>query len=888
MDDRDQLIESLKKENTYLKELLKQHNIPYEIEKDIPHHNLSTDEKIKALMSYFVCRDDIFAFERYTKDGKRMFLPACKSRPNLTGYCPNKCNECNNKQYVGITEKEIKRHLQGKDTFGIYPLLKDDLTGLLAVDFDDDDFKEAAVSFSKTCRHNGLDNVIEISSSGSGAHVWLFFEKPIKASKARRLGSYLLYETMDNSKGLNFDSLDRMFPSQDFVPHNGYGNLIVLPLQYEKAKTGKTLFVDSDFVPYDIKKQIDVLLSIKKIKEEEVDVLLNSYKESDYFPIVSKNVLKGIKLTKDDFAKEIVIIKQNEIIVPKAALNDRSIKFIYRLASLPNPKYYDAQRQRRSVYSINRIQRLYHEDESYVYLPRGSYEDLIKVLNFFDIKIDLIDKQTAGSIIPVSFKGKLKDIQEHGLNKLLEYENGLFVAPPAFGKTVTAIALISELKLNALIVVPSIALLNQWLERLNAFLEVGYEYKKEKDKFGQYCGSKKKLTGFIDIASIDSLHSEDGHDLLKRYGLVILDEVHHFAANSYEEVVRECNSKFLFGFTATPKRSDKNEKIVYKIIGDIRYQFKEKENSLEKVLIPEFSFFTFSSLEKTLPYSDMLTTLLNDEERNSIIANKIRKAYKEKRSILVLTDRIEHIKILQNKLEDLENVLIINGQLSAKDKSEFYHKLETIEKGFVILSIGRYIGEGFDEKKLDTLFLVSPFRWNGTLEQYVGRLHRENKDKQAVVVHDFIDINVRMFESMYHERLRGYKKLGYILNGDDLSFEKKIYGSFDYRNKMLEDLKESNGDLILIINDCDLGFVAEILDYGKRIKVFTSMEQLIIKHQNIIEQNTTSLEINALIIDNKIIWYGGINPFKNIVYDDSIMRINDKAITEKFIKEIKD
>ena len=532
------------------------------------------------------------------------------------------------------------------------------------------------------------------------------------------------------------------------------------------------------------------MASIRKITEEEVDALLNEYKEADFFPLLNKNVLKNIKLNRTDFDKKIIVIKQNEILVPKAALNDRSVKFIYRLASLPNPKYYEAQKNRVSVYNIPRIQQLYREDESFIYLPRGCYEDLVKVLNFFGVEIIVKDNQTSGEMIMVSFNGKLKDYQKDGLDKLLKYDNGLFVARPSYGKTVTAIALIAELKLNTLIIVQNLTLLTQWKERLNTFLDVGYDFKKEKDKFGQYSGSKKKLTNKIDVACIDSLLGEEGTELLKKYGVVILDEVHHIAATSYEQVVRKCYSKYLYGFTATPKRSDKNEKIIYKTIGDIRYQYKDDDSGLDKILKPEFTSFTFSSIEKTTPYSDMLSALLLDEERNDRIVEDIKKALKEKKNIIVLTDRIDHINVLKNKLSDTDNVFVINGQLSTSEKKQFFQNVERANKGFVIISTGKYIGEGFDEKKLDTLFIVSPFRWNGTLEQYVGRLHRLDENKEEVEVHDYVDINIKMFENMYHERLRGYKRLGYVICGDEVIFERKIYSTNDYRSKLFEDLKE--------------------------------------------------------------------------------------------------
>lgn len=885
MDKKDQIIEELRKENIYLKELLNQNNISFDKPKEITQFALSDNEKIQAYLSYFVGRDDIFAYQYINKEGKKQFSPACKGRANLTGFCGGICNECTNKKYIGITEADIKRHLIGKDIFGIYPLLKNDTCQLLAIDFDDKDFKECALAYSNVCKKHKLDSIIEISSSGCGAHVWMFFKNPIKASKARRLGTHLIYETMDQTKGINFDSLDRMFPSQDFAPIHGYGNLIVLPLQGEKAKSNRTVFVDNNFVPYELKNQINALLNIRKITEEEIDVLLNEFKESESFSLLNKNILKNLKINRNDFAKQITIIKQNEIVIPKVALNDRSAKFFYRLGSLPNPNYYEAQRQRRSVYNIPMIQKLYWEDESFIYLPRGCFDDVIKVLNYLGIEINLIDKQTQGELIPISFKGKLKDYQQDGLEKLIKSDNGLFVAPPAYGKTVTAIALIGELKLNTLVVVPSIALLNQWIKRLDEFLDIGYEYRKERDKFGQYYGSKKKLTGKIDIASIDSLLGEEAEDVLKRYGIVIFDEVHHIAASSYEQVVRKCFSKYLYGFTATPKRSDKNEKIVYKTIGEIKYQFKDDINDLIKILKPEFTFFSFNSLEKTLPYSEMLSVLLKDEDRNNKIINDLFKSYKQGKNIIVLTDRIEHINILKEKLSSLQNVFVINGQLSRQEREQFFINLESINNSFIILSTGKYIGEGFDEKKLNTLFLVSPFRWSGTLEQYVGRLHRNHNKKINVEVHDYIDINVGLFENMYHERLRGYRKLGYVIDSEEILFEKKIYCNTDYRIKMLDDIRSAKTSIDLLINSFEEEALNEILNAVENTNVYIHSESEII-HKSISSHRCEDTGINAVVIDNKILWYGGINPFKTANYYDSIMRINDKSVIESFVKEI--
>ena len=886
MDDKDAIIARLTQENNYLKGLLEQHGISYEPRKEIIQHDLDDVGKISAYLSYFIGRDDIFAFEYYSKEGKRMFMPACSSRPNLTGYCPYKCSECNHKQYLGINEATIKRHLLGKDTFGIYPLLKGDLCQLLAFDFDEEDYQESALAFSLICHKHHLDNLIEISSSGCGAHVWLFFESPILASKARRLGTHLLFEAMDEVKGISFASLDRMFPSQDHVPVSGYGNLIVLPLQGKKAKEHKTVFVDHNFIPYELKNQINVLLSTKKISEAEVDALLESYKDNDPFACSNKNILANIKLNRNDVARTIHIIKRNDILVPKAALNNRSLKFLYRLGSVINPEYYKAQQQRRSVYNISRIQVLYREDESFIYLPRGCYDDLLKVLNYLGAEVIINDHQTSGEMILVSFKGQLKDYQQDGLDRLLKYDHGLFVARPSFGKTVVAIALIAELKLNTLIIVPNLALLKQWISRLDEFLDVMYPYSKDKDRFGVYYGARKKLSHKIDVACIDSLVGEEATSLFSSYGVIIFDEVHHIGATSYEQVVRRCSSKYLYGFTATPKRSDKNDRIIIKTIGDIRFQYKDIEDGLDKVLVPEFTFFTFSRLDKETSYADLLTALLMDDERNTRISNDIHKSYHEGRNILVLTDRIEHIKELQSRLSDLEHVFIINGQLKEQEKRRFFENLSKVKRGFVILSTGKYIGEGFDEKRLDTLFLVSPFRWKGTLEQYVGRLHRHYEGKKQVEVHDYIDINVRMFANMYHHRLRGYRSLGYILNGEGIIYEKKIYGPHDYYKKLQEDIAGSKQSAVFIIDTYDEDRLRSLLDLTGNVEIYSS-SGVGIEHEHLSKIVKTNLEINAIIIDSKILWYGGINPFVSSEQYDSIMRINDRAVVENLMVEIK-
>ena len=886
-------IDALEKENKYLKKLLRENNIDFEYPREVETCKLNSSEKIELFLSYFNGREDIFAYQYINKEGKKSCYPVCKYKTNTYPYCEKnkKCSSCEIKDYRGITDNDVINHLKGTNTYGVYPLLNENKTMFLAFDFDDEDFKNSALTFSKICKRCDLDVLVEISQSGSGAHVWMFFETAIKANKARKLGTHLLSIAMNESKHIDFSSFDRMFPSQDSLPKDKkYGNLIILPLQGTKAREGKTIFVDENFIPYELDQQFSVLKSTRKITEVEIDYLLEKFKDEDALGLFPKNVLKNLKLDKTDFPKTLCIVKNNEIVVSKAGMTNKAIKFLYRLGSVANPEYYELVKRKQMVYAYGNIRypmvkRLYKEDESFVYLPRGCEDNLIKVLNYLNTDYQIEDKQTIGSMISATFLGSLREEQNTALNQLIKYDNGIFVAPPAFGKTVVAIALISKLCVNTLIVVPKLSLIDQWRERLDSFLSIGYsDYKKEKDKYGTYTGSKKKLTNYIDIASIDSLTSEEGKEILKNYGMVIFDEVHHVGALTYEEVARSCQSKYLYGFTATPKRSDDNHTIVFKTIGDIRYEYKDVIHSeFVRLLTPKFTHFTFTSEQLTLPFVDQITLLLKDEDRNELITKELISKHKSNKNILLLTDRIEHIKLLSDKLKEkgIENILSISGENSKNEKEQFLYELENLNDGFIVLSTGKYIGEGFDQSKFDTLFIVSPFRWKGTLSQYVGRLHRIRKGKTSVEVVDFIDVKVGVFSSMYHERLSGYKKEKYMLLTDDGFYQKQIYSLYEYEESLNTDLKSCKNETVMVVNDYDENKLKTLMSLcNDKLILYSSkeVEGLITKQ--------TDFKTNIIIIDKKIVWYGGINPYTNFQFGSDIMRIEDKAVADDLLKDI--
>ena len=884
--------EYLKKENNYLKRLLQENNIVYSQIRVVENVDYSKEEKIKIYSDYFKGRTDIFA-ERYFRklDNKKGYSPVCSNKYSIN--CNMKkyiaCKECPYKEYYGMTNLDLLNHFKGKKSCGIYPMLDGDECYFLAVDFDDGDFFKSALTFKSICDKYAIDCAIEISQSGLGAHVWIFFEQAVKAKNARKIGDFILNKAFATSKGISFKSFDRFFPSQDYLEKGGYGNLISLPLDGSLIGEGKTVFVDDNKLPYD--NQIAFLHSVKKVSIEEMELLLEKIKLENEIEILPKNITKNIQLKSTDFIDKVIVYYENDLKISKNVLSTKAIKYMMRLGSVINNEFYDKQRMRQSTYNIPRVLQLFNEDDKFISIPRGCLKELISIFEILKIDYEIVDKREEGKEINIEFVKTLRAEQEAALSNLLCDENGVFVAPPGFGKTVISAALISEHKKNTLILVNNVSLISQWHERLDEFLEINYEYKKE--KFGIYYGAKKKLTYNIDVASIHSFDdSIESNEILSKYGMIIIDEVHHLAARTFERVLRNTNSKYIYGLTATPKRSDRNEKIIYKTIGDIIYEHNNNISALTKILVPKITNFRLSGNDKLLSYAEQCNKLAFNEERNNMIIEDVKLCLEENKNIILLSDRVEHIKYLYEKVKCFcDNVYIINGQMKNSEKREVSELIKNINaNGYIILATGKYIGEGFDLPSLNTLFITMPFKWEGMLSQYVGRIHRILADKKEVCVYDYVDLKVPMFSKMFGKRLKSYKKHNYHLNEEFFNQDTILYDRKTYKIKMIDDFRCTKNEIILLINDFDEQCLSNLLndmqDIVIRILSNCSFEKISINQDNIIIENYES-SANAVIIDGHIIWYGDINPFKENLYDDSIMRIVDESYAKEILSEIK-
>ena len=768
-----ELIEKLEKENKELKEKIygkQPEKIKIESNKAI-----SNEEKIKIFMNVFKGRTDVFA-KRYIskKTGKAGYAPVCKNEFNKFK-CDKpkvKCSECPFRELVPLTEDTVLKHLKGEIGIGIYPLLLGDVCNFLAIDFDKKTYEKDVSAFWSICDELNVPIYVERSRSGNGAHVWIFFEETILAKVARKLGNILLTKTIEKGT-LDLSSYDRLFPNQDTMPKGGFGNLIALPFQGESCKEGNTVFVDKYF---DVqKKQIEILANLKKMTKDEVYTIVEKYANEDFAEPETTEIIEDDEIPKKEnikdiiFANNIECILDNQIYVKKLKLLPNEISYLKRLASFTNPEFYEKQRLRLPIYKTPRIISCFEEDERFLILPRGCMDKIRTICEKSNVKLVIKDNRELGIKTDYNFVGTLNKKQEKVMNELLKYDTGVLCATTGFGKTVIAAKIISKLKVNALVLVNRNSLLEQWKERLSYFLDIN------KKEIGQIGASKENLNGKLDIASVQSLtKKENMEDLVKNYGLVIVDECHHVAAYGFEQVMKAIRSKYVYGLTATPTRKDGLHKIIYMQCGDIRVRVANRElkqnRKMEHVVIVKNTGYKFIGEEEKqkLQISELLNDMCNNVFRNEIIIEDIKQSVLQGRIPIVLTERVDHLKILKEGLEEKLKglgipVVIYKGTMGKKKAVEVQNILkEADEEGRprIILATSSSIGEGFDDSRLDTLFLTMPVSWKGRIIQYVGRLHREHEGKEKVIVYDYLD-NMKVLDKMFERRMRGYKIAGY-------------------------------------------------------------------------------------------------------------------------------
>ena len=746
-----------------------------------------TAEKIALFRSLFRGREEVFPRRwENPKSGKSGYSPVCRNEW-VRGVCGKpqvKCGECPNQAFVPFGDDIIRSHLTGRAagnaadfTAGIYPMLPDETCWFLAADFDKKSWKRDVVAFCDTARAKGVPVAIERSRSGNGAHAWIFFEEPVAASDARRLGALLVTATMDRCPDIGFNSYDRFFPSQDTMPRGGFGNLIALPFQTRPRENGNSLFVDDDFHPYE--DQWAYLSKIHRLSRSEMlsivteaaaagqifGVQLPPTDEDDEPWAASPSRRNKEPPIEGPLPKSVEVVLGNQIYIDRSKLPPGLVNRIVRLAAFQNPEFYAAQAMRLPTFGKPRVISCAELFSKHVALPRGCLDGLVGLLGRAGIAAELRDERQRGQLLAARFLGDLTPEQSEAAATLLYHETGVLAAATAFGKTVVAAKMIAARERNTLVLVHRRQLLEQWVARLRSFLDI------PPGGLGIIHGGKKTPTGIIDVALMQSLVRRGVvSDLVADYGHVVVDECHHLSAVGFEAIARAAKAQYVLGLSATVTRKDGHHPIIFMQCGPVRYRVDARKQAASrpfdhKVIFrrTEFQLPRCRSDEKPA-IQELYAKLAQDPARNDLIFDDILLALEDGRSPVVITERKDHLDMLAGRLSKFaKNVVVLRGGMGARRSRAASEALEEISdtEERVLVATGRYLGEGFDDARLDTLFLTMPISWRGTLSQYAGRLHRRHASKRDVVIYDYVDENEPMLMKMATRREAGYRSLGY-------------------------------------------------------------------------------------------------------------------------------
>ncbi len=751
----------------------------------------SPEAKIALFRSLFRGREDAYPRRfQSRKTGRAGYQPVCANEW-ARGLCDKpkvKCGDCPNRRLLAVTDEVVRQHLRGQDhlgrefVIGVYPMLPDETCFFLAIDLDKESWQGDASALLRTCERLNLPAALERSRSGNGGHIWLFFQEPIPARLARDLGSHLLTETMESRPDIGLGSYDRLFPNQDTLPKGGFGNLIALPLQKLPRGRGASVFVDEHFTPYS--DQWAFLASLQKISRAQAESVVREAEKRDRI----LGVRPVLTLEGDDdepwtappsrrrkeppiqgpLPKTLEVVMADQLYFSKEGLPPGLHNRLARLAAFQNPDFYRYQSMRLPTFDKPRIIDCAEDHPRHLALPRGCLEEVKALLEGLDVKLELRDERFTGNRLDVSFRGELRPEQLAAAQAVLAHDTGILSATTAFGKTVLGAWIIAQRGVNTLVLVHRRQLLDQWVERLSSFLGIAAK------TIGRIGGGRKKLTGSLDVAIIQSLvRKGEVKDLVGNYGHIIVDECHHLSARSFELVARRAKAKYVLGLSATVTRKDGHHPIIFMQCGPVRYRVDARKQAAQRpfahhvhVCPTDFRYQEPESMDRRVEFSRLYAALVTDSVRNQLICRDVATAVREGRCPLLLTERTEHLQQLAAILSsEIKHVTVLQGGMAKKELRLAMEQMAALPEGEeqVLLATGRYIGEGFDHPRLDTLFLALPVSWHGTIAQYVGRLHRLHEGKREVRVYDYADLNVPMLARMFDRRCRGYKAVGYSI-----------------------------------------------------------------------------------------------------------------------------
>ena len=962
-------IQALEDENRLLKERLEEAGVSYadivsgDAEGVVELYDPDQGARIKKFdvtdkiasdffMMFCRGRKDVYDL-RYTnpKTGKNGYYSQCFNRWDRGCHIQKKdgvrCKDCELRAYKPVTLPLIKAHMNGTDPNGndvvaIYPMLENNLCQLLVFDFDnhakgaeqedyaniDDGWKEEINALRHICKNLDVDAVVERSRSGRGAHLWIFFKEMVPARLARRFGFALLEKGAESVNLKSFKYYDRMIPTQDALPEGGLGNVIALPLQGMALKFGNSAFIDENWNAYE--DQLNVLAGTRRLTRQGIEDYLSLWYSTgstsedngtdapwDKNSEIEAGSVKGV----------VRIVLADRIYIDSTGMSNKTKRQLRRMATFSNKQYFQNQAMDMPNYDESRFIYLGSDEGKYIVLPRGLREEILKKFDNAGISYKIEDKRTKGQELNISFRGELRESQIPAVETMLENETGILHAATAFGKTVVCCDMIARRGISTLILVDRADLMNQWIKRLEEFLDIDEELpeyqtktgrtRKRKSLIGNLQGAHDTLTGIVDVAMIRSLKKKDGfHPKLKEYAQVYFDECHHAASDSAIEVLQEINAKYVYGVTATPKRGDGKEKINEFLLGPIRYRFTAKdraeEQNINHLVYPRFTRTVKPHHLSKTPYgNDAYELIRNNDVRDEQIIRDVADCVQAGRTPVVLTKYVDHAKKLSERLKTYADRLILltgaNGTKARRAQVEELNKVDDSDS-LILVGTGSLLGEGFDFPRLDTLFMATPVSGENVVEQYVGRLNRDYDGKENVIVYDYVDSHIPKFDKMYSARLKAYKKIGYELcvNMDgEKQKANAIYDIENYAETYWKDLEEANSAVVVSsprLNNQKVDRIIKILgkrrELGVKVTIVTWHPDAYkygkddVRMELMERLRKAGFEIRLVeescehyaVIDNEIVWYGSVNLLSKEDAEDNLMRVCSKDIAAELLE----
>lgn len=952
MDDNKLMEENkaLRNEINRLRRILDEHHINYQIQRSIPQKERYDLEDARILNKYIKGRNDVYAKIVVNKQDRTSYYPQCHNF--YKNFCPKKlkaegrikenipCNMCKNKDFIVMNENVYIDHLNGKEVYGIYPLLPNNKTFLIVFDFDDHNnyedyantdngWMEEVNALRMICDIEKIPCLIERSRSGRGAHVWIIFEKAIEATLARKFGNGLLTICAKYIDLKEFKTYDRMLPMQDSLWDDQIGNLIALPFQGKSVKEGNTVFVDEHWNPYP--DQWGKLQSYVKIKESFVKEKIESWGIQDNLGQLALDTLDDHPweastsyFDKDDISGAMHITFADGLYIDTKNMKPKMANQVRRMAAFKNTQYYKqcSQSKNEWYYNYHRIIDVHTEGKDYIKIPRGLHEQLIHYLEDSNIDYEINDQRVDGKTITVEFNGTLYDRQQDAIDRMLAHDMGILHAATGSGKTVMGCAMIAARKVSTLIIVVTRPVFIQWIERLNKFVTINEELptyftKTGKEKHYKSCigtlkNGQNKLTGIIDVAMVTSI-KEDIYPLLDQYGMVIFDECHHCVSDTSQEVLSHVRARYVYGMTATPKNDDGLTPILGFTFGPIKYKYTSFERAFEQsfnhTIYPRFTSVT--SQKEKLDLHEAYQLIKLNKGRQEMICHDVIQTIDLKHTPLVLVKFVDQAKDFYERLKtEADHVFLLTGGVREKERNEIFQKLHDIpnEESIILIATIQLAGEGFDFPRADTIMLATPISYSVQTEQVIGRITRDYEGKRSSLVYDYVDVHIPVLERMYRKRMTTYKKNGFSIVSKLYAPTRDVQSFYDQDNYALtydDDLSKANKSIMIsspiLAKKVVLSYIRllkSVMERGVLVTVLTLEPDSCLENQQARQESyiallkqagiyvytKQSLAVRYCVIDHELIWYGDMNLLSNVKKDQMMLRYIDARSANELIE----